>query len=157
VIPGCPSSGSARPDAARRRRDQPGRGAFNDPGDTCHPPRNRARGEDRLRKPLACPLPRIRKQRPPYPAPRTVLAPRANTLWALGDLAGARKLHEQTLEIRERVLGGEHPDTLQSRNNMAATLWALGDLASARKHHEQTLEIRERVLGGEHPSTTNST
>jgi hypothetical protein len=28
-------------------------------------------------------------------------------------------LHEQTLATRERVLGPDHPDTLNSRNNLA--------------------------------------
>ena len=33
----------------------------------------------------------------------------AATLRAQGDLAGARKLHEEVLDIRRRVLGPEHP------------------------------------------------
>ncbi|HWM90512.1 MAG TPA: FxSxx-COOH system tetratricopeptide repeat protein [Thermoanaerobaculia bacterium] len=72
------------------------------------------------------------------------------------DLGGARKLQEQSLEILEYVKGGEHPDTLNSRNNLAATLVDLGYLADARKLHEQTLEILERVQGAEHPDTLNS-
>lgn len=58
------------------------------------------------------------------------------------------------MEIGERVLGGEHPDTLLWRNNLAHTLQGLGDFAGARKLHEQTLEVMERVLGIEHPYTT---
>jgi hypothetical protein len=34
----------------------------------------------------------------------------AQTLHAQGDLAGARKLQEQVLEARGRLLGKEHPD-----------------------------------------------
>ena len=75
---------------------------------------------------------------------------------ARGDYASARLFNELALEIRERVLGGEHTDTLTSRNNLAATLRALGDLDGARKLHEQNMEIRERALGGEHPDTLRS-
>ena len=46
----------------------------------------------------------------------------AETLCAQGDLAGARKLQEETLAIRRRVLGPEHPATLTSMNNLAETL-----------------------------------
>ncbi len=57
----------------------------------------------------------------------------AQTLYAQGDLAGARKLQEQVLEARARLLGKEHPNTLTSMNNLAQTLYAQGDLAGARK------------------------
>ena len=46
----------------------------------------------------------------------------AATMKAQGDLAGARKLQEEMLAIRRRVLGPEHPDTLTSMNNLADTL-----------------------------------
>jgi len=80
----------------------------------------------------------------------------ALTLQAQGDLAGARKLEEQVLEIRRRILGDEHPDTLTSMNNLAMTLKAQGDLAGAREIQEQVLEIRRRILGDEHPDTLAS-
>jgi tetratricopeptide repeat protein len=43
--------------------------------------------------------------------------------------AGARELRQQTLATQRRVLGGEHPNTLGSMNNLAETL---RDLASVR-------------------------
>ena len=57
----------------------------------------------------------------------------AATLRALGDHAGARELHEQTLAAQRRLLGDEHPNTLISMNNLAETLRALGDHAGARE------------------------
>ena len=36
-----------------------------------------------------------------------------------GRSAEAIPLHERTLADRERLLGPDHPDTLQSRNNLA--------------------------------------
>jgi len=80
----------------------------------------------------------------------------ALTLGAQGDMEGARKIHEQVLEITLRVLGAEHPSTLSSMNNIAETLRAQGDMEGARKIHEQVLEITRRVLGAEHPDTLST-
>ena len=76
--------------------------------------------------------------------------------WHRGDHASAKLLQELSLEVYERVLGGEHPETLKSRNNLAETLRDLGDLDAAKNLHEKTLKIRERVLGGEHSDTLTS-
>ena len=77
----------------------------------------------------------------------------ATTLLAQCDLAGARKIQEQVLEISRKVLGAEHPDTLTSMNNLAETLRAQGDLARAKDVHEQVIEISRKVLGAEQPIT----
>ena len=66
------------------------------------------------------------------------------------------KLDEQTLEVRERVLGPEHPSTLTSRANLAIGYRAAGRNDDAVRLDEQTLEARERVLGSEHPDTLES-
>jgi hypothetical protein len=52
----------------------------------------------------------------------------AVTFADLGDLQGARELHEQTLAARRRVLGEDHPDTLQSMNNLDLLRRQLGEL-----------------------------
>jgi hypothetical protein len=54
------------------------------------------------------------------------------------------------------VLGPEHPDTLQSRNNLAIGYRALGRYEEAVALDEETLKLRERVLGPEHPDTLQS-
>jgi hypothetical protein len=51
----------------------------------------------------------------------------AETLRELGDLEGAHVLHDQALAGRRRVLGDDHPDTLQSTNNLAAIRRELGE------------------------------
>ncbi|MET9343636.1 tetratricopeptide repeat protein, partial [Nonomuraea sp. NPDC003804] len=92
------------------------------------------------------------------------LSPRMLTLrsWCgryltdLADLTRAIPLYEQTLADCQRVLGGDHPDTLASRNNLAGTYETAGDLGRAIPLYEQTLAERERVLGGDHPSTLAS-
>jgi len=71
----------------------------------------------------------------------------------LGLTARAQALHQQSMEIRQRVLGPEHPDTLDSRDHLADDLDALGHYAEAEKLERQTLEISRRVLGPDHPDT----
>jgi Tetratricopeptide repeat len=46
----------------------------------------------------------------------------ATILWAFGDSSGARKLLEEALSVRRRVLGEEHPDTLISLHNLCSIL-----------------------------------
>jgi hypothetical protein len=46
---------------------------------------------------------------------------------ALGDLPGARDLHEQALAGRRRVLGDDHSDTLTSMNNLTQVRRELGE------------------------------
>ena len=70
-----------------------------------------------------------------------------------GDYASARKLEEQVLEARRRLLGGEHRGTLTAMGNLATTLHVQGDLAEARKLEEQVLEASRHVLGEGHPDT----
>ena len=61
-------------------------------------------------------------------------------------------MHRQTLELREKVLGPEHPDTLTSMNNLAEVLTDQGKYEAAEEMHRQVLELREKVLGLEHPT-----
>ena len=75
---------------------------------------------------------------------------------ALGRVAEAVALDEETLRVEERVLGPEHPDTLSSRNNLAVGYGALGRAAEAVALDEETLRVMERVLGPEHPHTLTS-
>ncbi|MGO8895478.1 MAG: tetratricopeptide repeat protein [Streptosporangiaceae bacterium] len=56
----------------------------------------------------------------------------------------------------ERILGPDHPDTLNSRNSLAAAYQAAGRVADAIPLFEQTLVGRERLLGPEHPDTLTS-
>jgi hydrogenase maturation factor HypE len=50
----------------------------------------------------------------------------AEVLCELGELEGALKLQEQALTGRRRVLGENHPKTLESMKNLAAIRDALG-------------------------------
>jgi hypothetical protein len=73
------------------------------------------------------------------------------------DYAGARRLYEQVVEVRTRVLGEENQDTLVAMNNLAETLAKLGDGEGQRRIHERVLEVKTRLLGEAHPSTLMTT
>ena len=65
-------------------------------------------------------------------------------------------LHARTLAGRERILGPDHPGTLQSRNNLAVAYRVAGRAAEAIPLHQRTLADLERVLGPDHPDTLQS-
>jgi len=80
----------------------------------------------------------------------------SEALRSQGDLEGAKPLLERAFELRLRVLGEEHPDTLSSMSSLAEMLRAQGNLEGARDLHEKALDVRSRVLGDQHPDTRES-
>ena len=67
-------------------------------------------------------------------------------------LAKARK----TLEIRKRVLGPNHPQTLSSMYGLACSLCSSGCALEALRLHKEALKIRKIVLPPEHPEIFDS-
>ena len=57
-------------------------------------------------------------------------------------------LHRQTLEMKEKVFGEEHPSTLASMTNFAIVLQQQGKYEEAEQMHRQTLNLSEKVLEG---------
>jgi tetratricopeptide (TPR) repeat protein len=75
----------------------------------------------------------------------------------LGDSAAqAIVIGEQLLADQERILGPDHPYTLNARNSLALAYRAAGRTAEAISLDEQTLAVRERLLGPDHPDTLTS-
>ncbi len=74
----------------------------------------------------------------------------------LGLYPRAQSLLQQSMGIRQRVLGPNHPDALRSMDGMAGALWYEGHYPEAEKLYRETLDIQRRVLGPEHPDTLNS-
>ena len=64
-----------------------------------------------------------------------------------GKYEEAEQMYQQALELREKVLGQEHPLTLASINNLALVLDRQGKYAEAEGMHRQVLQLREKVLG----------
>jgi len=74
----------------------------------------------------------------------------------LGRNESAFSLQERALEVRRRVLGGEHADTLDAEWNLARILRSQGKLAEAEPLTREAMEKRRRVLGDDHPDTLAS-
>ncbi|EHK25616.1 uncharacterized protein TRIVIDRAFT_134921, partial [Trichoderma virens Gv29-8] len=76
--------------------------------------------------------------------------------YILGRYQTAEDIYRQTLKVYEKMLGKEHPLTLDSMDNLGGVLSNLGKYKESEEMHRQTLEIRKKMLGKEHPSTLNS-
>ncbi len=61
-----------------------------------------------------------------------------------GDLAGAEALYRDSLALRLKLLGPEHPDVTRSRYALAGLLRARGDAAGAVAECRQVLALRGR-------------
>ena len=72
------------------------------------------------------------------------------SLYQQGRFDEAIPVAEALLEQDERSLGPEHPDTLQSVNNLAALYQATGRYEAAEPLFRRALEAQERVLGSDH-------
>jgi len=68
----------------------------------------------------------------------------------------AEPLYRKALDIRERVLGTDHPVTATSYNNLASNLDDQGQASEAEPLYRKALDIRERILGTDHPDTATS-
>jgi hypothetical protein len=68
----------------------------------------------------------------------------------------AEELEVQVMQMRKRVLGDEHPDTLTSMANLAFTLQSQACHEEALALTERCFQLRRRVLGEQHPDTQSS-
>ncbi len=75
----------------------------------------------------------------------------AETYVRLGLVEKALPLLERTLQIREKELGPNHPDTITAVGNVGYILQALGRLEEAGPFFEAAVERMERIRGTNHP------
>jgi len=68
-----------------------------------------------------------------------------------GNYAKALEWHHKTFEIKEKLLGLEHPDTATSYNNIGFMYCRQGDYAKALERYQKALEIFGNTVGVEHP------
>ena len=71
----------------------------------------------------------------------------------LGLYPQAQSLYHDAVEIRERMLGPENPDTLRAMHRLCRPLREQGKYAEAEKLQRQTLDVQRQLLGPEHPDT----
>jgi hypothetical protein len=70
-----------------------------------------------------------------------------------GEPRAARPLFDRARQLRQRLHGDDHPDTLTSTGNLALDLAALGEYTAARQLHEDTVARCRRVHGEDHLET----
>ena len=68
----------------------------------------------------------------------------------------AVELARQTLERADKELGGDHPATLSSVNNLAFIYKGQSRYDEAEPLYKRVLDVFENVLGREHPNTLTS-
>ncbi|MBD2509794.1 tetratricopeptide repeat protein [Nostoc muscorum FACHB-395] len=73
-----------------------------------------------------------------------------------GRYSEAEPLYKKALELRQRLLGEEHPDVAISYNNLALLYSDQGRYSDAEPLHKKALELWQRLLGEEHPDVANS-
>jgi serine/threonine protein kinase len=78
------------------------------------------------------------------------------SLLGLGQPRQAEILFDRALETRTSRLGPDHPETLNSMNNLASAYHLAGELSKAIPLNEQTVKLRKSKLGPDHPDTLNS-
>lgn len=74
-----------------------------------------------------------------------------------GQFREAAQLLRRLVHLRAGSLGLEHPDTLNTKQNLAVALMAQGGFAEAHALNERVLEARARLLGPDHPDTLTAT
>jgi CHAT domain-containing protein len=62
----------------------------------------------------------------------------------------------KTAQLRQQVLGAEHPQSAVAMNNLALVCQALGDYAQAERLFQRALAVNRKLLGGKHPTTARN-
>ncbi|KAI7280685.1 hypothetical protein KC345_g4599 [Hortaea werneckii] len=70
-----------------------------------------------------------------------------------GRFEEAGQLQSEVLDVRRKLLGGEHPDTLNAMANLGLTYSQQGLWGRAKDFDFQVIETRKKILGEEHPDT----
>lgn len=73
-----------------------------------------------------------------------------------GKYNDAEPLYLQSLDIRKRQLGNDHPHVAQSLNNLAQLYFSQENYLEAENLAQQALVIYQQKLGSEHPDTQNA-
>ncbi len=81
---------------------------------------------------------------------------RVEELYQQGRYQEAIPLAERAMHLREKALGPEHADTIESLHNLASLYDFVGDFGRAEPLYQRALATREKVLGPEHPDTATS-
>ena len=70
-----------------------------------------------------------------------------------GDWKNAESLEIEVMDMRKKLLGEEHPDTLTAMENLANTYFNQGRWNEAEQLEVQVMNMTKKLLGEEHPDT----
>ncbi len=79
-----------------------------------------------------------------------------NTYRGVGAYERAIGFSQRSLALRKQHLGTDHPDTLNSMDDLAAAYQDAGKLDLALPLHEETLKLKKAKIGPDHPDTLMS-
>ncbi|MCC6344178.1 MAG: tetratricopeptide repeat protein [Bryobacterales bacterium] len=74
----------------------------------------------------------------------------------LGLYDKAESHYRRSLQLREHLLGADHPDTLESSDNLASLYYRRGQFDRAETLHRHAFEVRRRAFGLSNPDTLAS-
>jgi hypothetical protein len=85
----------------------------------------------------------------------------AHTLYSQGQFKEAEAMYWDTLELRTKALGTEHPNTLETMDGLALSIGAQGKEEPGRYKEAESLQqitfdLRTNALGPQHPDTLQS-
>ena len=73
-----------------------------------------------------------------------------------GKYKDAEPLCKRALEIREKVLGSDHPDVAKQLNNLALLCQNQGKYEEVERYYQRALEIYESKLGQDDPNVAKT-
>jgi eukaryotic-like serine/threonine-protein kinase len=101
--------------------------------------------------------PRVLEQLQAQPAVRARLQQVLGLVYAARDqFAEARRALEQSLAEQRRLLGPDHPETIESLLQLGLLLDEMGEAEGARRLLEEALDRGRRVFGEEHEKTARA-
>ncbi|MCX6632563.1 MAG: serine/threonine-protein kinase, partial [Candidatus Solibacter sp.] len=80
----------------------------------------------------------------------------AHTYAGLGLVKEAAHHFRRTLELRRKTLGEQHPETLQTIEELGQALMEEGNFAESERYLVQALQARRTTLGENHPATLSA-
>ncbi|MEY2557914.1 MAG: eukaryotic-like serine/threonine-protein kinase [Verrucomicrobiota bacterium] len=80
----------------------------------------------------------------------------ANVFLSLNQTPEAERRLQEVLDVRSRVYGPEHRQTLRARRRRAFVLLVLPKYAEAEREYRELIRLDEKILGPEHPETLYS-
>ena len=80
-------------------------------------------------------------------AKRSSLYKQVTELYQAEKFGEAIPIAQEFLELSEKALGPDHPDTAQALNNLAELHRSMGDYAKAEPLFQRALQIRQKALG----------